>query len=1046
MLLSRFIKSFALLLLYINALVTASYGQFEENDFIRYSVKDGISDNYIRCMQQDEDGYIWIGTDFGLNRFDGKTFKCFYQDSKDISLASSNIFQMKSFGLNRLGIWGIGGFQILNTHDFVVQNFIIPDSTSFSMYLKDVQDVVELPDKKIMMSSSAGIYVLDSNNKIIFRHDAYGPADNESKRNVYGHSIFALNNLEYLVYVEENGLAYYHAGNKTFTLLNHENDKWKYFKHPTTTTAGDKWLYQTQLNQNEFIFIQWQNDSIIYYHHGDQKRVASALPVHVTSVFSWESSIVKLDDSSFVINDGQNGFYSFSLNRKTGVINFSPEKYLPGYKIISLFIDKDKRLWAGTSKGLLQQKLNTPLLQTITFPNQPKDTISGGISSIFRYKNKFYLGRFSRRLGLLIVDTATMKVEKQVALFGNDNMWNEIRSIQMYHPDTLWLGTNGGIIWFDTKSEQYGIIKDVSNPGTLENFSAILAPARNDGYAWMCSVLQGVVARYHIPTRTFKYFTPETKPALPFRKIKSIAYDSYGDVWIGGHALARWNNRMQDFDTLIKVYGGVNKFNDDIVTLGADEQGSLWLHNAYNDLLQYRIKEKRFTAYTEKEGLSRGEIRTFSPIYNNLLWIGSNTTLLLFDITTNKIKVFDQGDGLPNERPSSRYMYFDSLTGNMYMPVNNSIVKFPQKYIDKPQTGSNLIIQELLVNNNKSYFNPRDNIELKSDENNLALYFTVIDFEEPDNYHFGYMINEADGWTDLGHQRNINLTGLSSGKYEIQIKAVDKSGEVKLQTFRFSIHPPFWKTTGFILLIILLAAGLGYFLYQYRIRQIKQKANLDKLLSQTEMKALHAQMNPHFIFNCLNSIREMILNNENKEASHFLAKFAQLIRVTLDQSGKTFISLHHTIDYLTRYIEMEQIRNELFTSRILADDELDLKETVFPPMLIQPFIENALWHGTKADDKKININIDFKKENNELICTIDDNGIGIEESFRIKNELGSQHISVGISNIKNRIKLLNEKYNLQYTLTIEDKSKHPGYESTGTLVTLRLPIQKANDE
>ncbi|HSN61708.1 MAG TPA: histidine kinase, partial [Ferruginibacter sp.] len=214
----------------------------------------------------------------------------------------------------------------------------------------------------------------------------------------------------------------------------------------------------------------------------------------------------------------------------------------------------------------------------------------------------------------------------------------------------------------------------------------------------------------------------------------------------------------------------------------------------------------------------------------------------------------------------------------------------------------------------------------------------------------------------------------------------------------------------------------------------------------TEMKALHAQMNPHFIFNSLNSIREMILNNENNEASHFLGKFAQLIRLTLDQSGKAFISLRHTIDYLTRYMEMEQIRNEQFTCRILADDELDIDETFLPPMLIQPFIENSLWHGTKADDKKININIDFKKVNKEVLCLIEDNGVGIEASLKQKQQTGSKHISVGITNIKNRIQLLNEKYNLQFLLSIEDKKNLAGFTTGGTLVTLRLPIKSGNDE
>jgi sensor histidine kinase YesM len=207
------------------------------------------------------------------------------------------------------------------------------------------------------------------------------------------------------------------------------------------------------------------------------------------------------------------------------------------------------------------------------------------------------------------------------------------------------------------------------------------------------------------------------------------------------------------------------------------------------------------------------------------------------------------------------------------------------------------------------------------------------------------------------------------------------------------------------------------------------------------MKALHAQMNPHFIFNSLNSIREMILNNENKEASRYLSKFAHLIRVTLDQSGQAFISLRNTIDYLERYIEMEKIRNTHFHCRISIDPDLELDETILPPMLIQPFIENAIWHGTSFDHKYIDIHVQFKKEKSQLVCIVDDNGIGIDKSLSRKIETERTHHSVGISNIKSRIQLLNKKHNQQSSISVEDKSGIADHDGTGTRVILKLPLE-----
>jgi sensor histidine kinase YesM len=165
-----------------------------------------------------------------------------------------------------------------------------------------------------------------------------------------------------------------------------------------------------------------------------------------------------------------------------------------------------------------------------------------------------------------------------------------------------------------------------------------------------------------------------------------------------------------------------------------------------------------------------------------------------------------------------------------------------------------------------------------------------------------------------------------------------------------------------------------------------------------------------------------------------------LMRMTLDHSVKNFVSLRSTMEYLERYMEMEQVRHDKFTCRILADDELDRDEIFLPPMLIQPFIENAIWHGITENRKDININIDFKKAGEQLVCIIDDDGVGIDRSMENKKNNVGTHTSVGIANIQNRIQLLNEKYGLTCSVEIIDKSKLPG-KLQGTRVTIRLPIQ-----
>jgi sensor histidine kinase YesM len=223
---------------------------------------------------------------------------------------------------------------------------------------------------------------------------------------------------------------------------------------------------------------------------------------------------------------------------------------------------------------------------------------------------------------------------------------------------------------------------------------------------------------------------------------------------------------------------------------------------------------------------------------------------------------------------------------------------------------------------------------------------------------------------------------------------------------------------------------------------VREKLNLDKQVAEFEMKALHAQMNPHFIFNSLNSIREMILHDDNRNASRYLSRFARLIRLNLEHSRQTFITLQQNIDYLESYLEMEQLRFPDFSFKIEAARELDLDEVRLAPMLIQPLVENAIWHGLMPKEKDRWVHIRFFPVEDKLVCAIEDNGIGIRRSMQNKTFSQQTHRSMGIGNIRERIAVLNERYRIRCSLTIEDKADLLGSDGSGTLITLVFPVQE----
>ncbi|MBK9104647.1 MAG: histidine kinase [Saprospiraceae bacterium] len=1027
---------FASLFMLLMAAVQYLSAQYTKDDFVRYTVKDGLSDNNVTCIQQDDWGFIWVGTEIGLNRFDGYQFKNYYQGLPEKVMSSSNIRRLIPLSGHRLAIVSYNGAQVLQTNDFSIKNYSITDSTSFVTLRNNVWDLKELDDGSIAITTSSGFYVFNKEDTLVFRHDAYGVSDIGNKRIFYGRDIFSLSANELLIFVEENELVHYTIDQRIFDPISILEHEWKSFQHPPETDGGP-WISKAQISDHEFIFLP-RKDSLIYFNDQLNRRVVSPLPFHWLDELSWESKVTMLDDSTFVINGRYTGFYFFHLDQRNGIIRCDPHKFLGNYKINTLFQDKDKRLWAGTTEGLLYQTINHGFVDTFHWPVD--DNSNSGYADGLLYKNKLYLCRYSRDVGLVIIDTTSMQIEQEIHFYGRDTISNEIFSVQMYYKDTLWLGSSAGLLWFDTRTYQYGKVADLLHSTSGIPALMMLKPARPDGYAWMSGYLTGVAARFHIQSRTFDFFSPDSKPELPFSKLKNIAYDAFGDVWFSGHSLARWNNKVEYFDTLITVYGGPNKYNDDILLCVADEKGSLWMHNAENGLLEYQIKDKAFVSYTMKDGLPSDVLRCFSPVIDHTIWMGSHNHLTQMDTRTHKMEVYGYQDGIPELKPISRMMVLDTVKKRLYMFYKDEVIRFPIHPPAYTDLSSDLILQEVVINNTQSFSYPNQPLHLNPGDNNLTFHFTIIDFGRNRNYQFAYRLHEGDEWVSLGQQRSINLNNLSSGAYVLQLRSIGKSGNEKYKSFSFFIAPPFWKTFWFIALCMLAIAGIGYYIYRWRITQYQQKANLDRLLAQTEMKALHAQMNPHFIFNSLNSIREMILNNENHEASKFLSKFAHLIRITLDQSRQSTISLRNSMDYISRYVEMEKIRSSNFQFSMHADPALEPDETVLPPMLIQPFIENAIWHGTNGDGKMIDIKVLFQKSENQVVCIIEDNGVGIDHSLKSKNS-GDQHQSVGIANIKNRIALLNQKYGMESTIIVVDKGKSEYAATSGTLVTISLPLE-----
>ncbi|WP_165798422.1 tetratricopeptide repeat-containing sensor histidine kinase [Chitinophaga costaii] len=241
----------------------------------------------------------------------------------------------------------------------------------------------------------------------------------------------------------------------------------------------------------------------------------------------------------------------------------------------------------------------------------------------------------------------------------------------------------------------------------------------------------------------------------------------------------------------------------------------------------------------------------------------------------------------------------------------------------------------------------------------------------------------------------------------------------------------------FSLVIFTIALIVGGFFY---IRHRNLKVNRRTL--QLELRSLRAQMNPHFIFNSLSSIHRYIWSNNQEEASDYLTKFSRLMRMILDNTQHTFISLNKELESLQLYLDLESLRcNNAFEYHINVADQLNGEEVLIPPMIIQPYVENAIWHGLVHRPEKGRLDIDIKVENRLMTCKVTDNGIGRKLAMEIKERKGKTHHSMGMKVTMGRIELIRKMNNSKdANVKINDLADNQG-NPTGTEVVVVLPVE-----
>jgi len=281
---------------------------------------------------------------------------------------------------------------------------------------------------------------------------------------------------------------------------------------------------------------------------------------------------------------------------------------------------------------------------------------------------------------------------------------------------------------------------------------------------------------------------------------------------------------------------------------------------------------------------------------------------------------------------------------------------------------------------------------------------------------------------------------------ETKFKTVEKEKEIvilksdqQVKEMEIQLQKNLKYSLIILLLILLLTAVLLF--NRYKLKKDKEKSEVEKARMQIEQRLLHSQMNPHFIFNSLNSINSFIGENNTSEAQAYLSKFARLMRLILENLRKVMVALEDEVNALQLNLELEQLRfDNRFSFVIDIDEKIDPEDIYLPPMLIQPFIENAIKHGIKGKEEQGLITLSIKKENELLICIVEDNGVGREETMK-NTDKPNGHISLGTQVTLERLEILRQEKNHKSGMEIIDLKDDSGI-GIGTRVVLKIPYEE----
>lgn len=952
-----------------------------------FNSENGLPQNTIMKIFQTQDDFLWIATFNGLLRYDGIVLRLF-NTLNTTGLPNNSI---KNFVEDRNGVLWMA----------TINGKLIK-------YYKGVFETINISDEEIvkdMCANENGDLVVGTENNKIFKliDGNFSPFVKLPVDSIKLTKI-KFNLLDSSLHIgTTSGL--YRYKNKQLVLIPQIKEK----------------IFQIKSSSDNNLWIS-TNSAI--YRIKDGIYTEYQLPEKLKEQGLFTDFLVENNENIWVATksglthliDGTVSFY----NTTSG---------LSSNNLSIVYEDREQNLWVGTSDA----GVNKMTLKTFTSYSAKDGLLSDAVGAIIKTKdNSILITNFCQGI--------TQYKDIKYSRFNKPEV-GCVWSLLQDNENNSWIGTYGNWLYRykNGNYEHFPVNENAANNIVLSLFQD------TEGVIWIGTD----AGLYTFKNGTFNSFGDNNMIGT----VKYITQDQRGSIWFcSKNGLGVIENGK------VKMYTTKNGLShNDIRYAYEDKEGSIWIATYGGGI--NRFKDNKFFAFNQSKNFMDDFTSCILEDDDDNFWVSTDHGI--YSIKRNDLNKYADGeslflntihygkeDGLKNSECTGGFQPagLKDSDGRLWFPTLAGVAIVDTRKISKVNYAPELTLERILVDENKLIYT--DSLfEISRNIKKIEFQYTAPVFTKSKNILFQYKLDGKDqDWGYPTKARFASYLGLPPGKYVFRVRLYGSVNTAinKEKSFAFKIPFPFWKTLPFYIIISVVMIGGFFTLIYYRIENIRKreaaKTKINKNYATLELKALQGQMNPHFIFNCLNSIKLFIATDDKVAANKYLGKFSKLIRLSLEHSSSPYMQLTDAINLVTLYVELEQLRvDHNFVFNLTIDPTLDIENIEIPNMLLQPYVENAIHHGLwpKGKDGILNLKLILKGDN--LIIEIEDNGIGRSRSFEMKNYLSEKRKSMGMSNTEERMKIINYIKNTNITVSYVDKN-NSFKVSEGTLVYISIPL------